>query len=238
MRCALLCVFSGPDIMVVPFSNRAAVPRLPQLALAKGPATVKEVMDDFAKQCEPFKSVLECVQLVRGRTLRIHFPNADVREDVTSGGLTFRGHPLTFSVPSTFKWVLGLDLPYGTPDGELSSVRGKYGEIATIRSEVYNDLYTGTKLVKMTVKSPIPSWVTIARHVCTIFYRGHIRCCFLCGVSDHEANKCPRKNATLSAPAAPAAAKPVEPAAAKRVVSVLHYLRVRHLPHPLGEDTF
>ena len=206
--------------MVVPFSNRAAVARLPELALAKGPATVKEVIDDFANQCEPFNSVLECVQLVRGRTLRIHFPNVDVREDVTSGGLTFRGHPLTFSVPSTFKWVSVLDLPYGTPDGELSPVLGKYGQIATIRSEVYKNLYTGTKLVKMTVKSPIPSPVTIAGHVCTVFYRGQIRSCFRCGVSGHEAKKCPRANATLSAPTVPTITTSVVPPTNPSVTSM------------------
>ena len=209
--CPPVCFFPGAAIMVVPFSNRAAVARLPELALAKGPATVKEVIDDFANQCEPFNSVLECVQLVKGRTLRIHFPNADVREDVISGGLTFRGHPLTFSVPSTFKWVSVLDLPYGTPDGELSSVLGKYGQIATTRSEVYKDLYTGTKLVKMTVKAPIPSRVTITGHVCTVFYRGQIRSCFRCGVSGHEAKKCPRKNATLSASTVPTITTSVEP---------------------------
>ena len=38
--------------MVVPFSNRASVATLPELALRQGPASVKEIIDDFAKQCE------------------------------------------------------------------------------------------------------------------------------------------------------------------------------------------
>ena len=184
--------------MLVPFSNRAAVARLPELALVKGPATVKEVIDDFAKQCQPFSSVLECVQLVRGRTLRIHFPNAEVREDITSGGLTFRGHPLAFTVPTTFKWVSVLDLPYGTPEGEISSALSKFGQVASIKSETYKGLYTGTKLVKMTVKTAIPSRVSIASHACTVFYRGQVRSCFRCGATGHEAKKCPRKVPTQS----------------------------------------
>ena len=213
-----MCVFFfGSAIMVVPFSNRAAVVRLPELALAKGPTTVKEVIDDFANQCEPFNSILECVQLVRGRTLRITFPNADVREDVTNGGLTFRGHPLAFTIPTTFKWVSVLDLPYGTPDGDITSVLNKHGQVATIRSEVYKGLYTGTRLVKMTVKSAIPSRVTIAGHVCTIFYRGQIRSCFRCGASGHEAKKCPRKNTTLSAAIQPVDTNPVGPPTAPNV---------------------
>ena len=197
--------------MVVPFSNRASVATLPALALAKGPATVKEVIDDLAKQCEPYRSVFECVQLVRGRTLRIHFPSADVREDITTGGLTFRGHPLAFSIPSVFKWVSVLDLPYGTPDGEISSVLSKHGQVATIRSEVYNGLYTGTRVVKMTVKSAIPSRLTIAGHVCTVFYRGQVRSCFRCGASGHEAKKCPRKASTQSSDPRTSAPIPDEP---------------------------
>ena len=197
--------------MVVPFSNRAAVATLPALALAKGPATVKEVIDDLAKQCEPYRSVFECVQLVRGRTLRIHFPSADVMEDITSGGLTFRGHPLAFSTTSVFKWVSILDLPYGTPDGEISSVLSKHGQVVTIRSEVYNGLYTGTRVVKMTVKSAIPSRVTIAGHVCTVFYRGQVRSCFRCGASGHEAKKCPRKSSTQSDDPRPVVSHQVEP---------------------------
>ena len=216
--CPPVCVFFfGSAIMVVPFSNRAAVVRLPELALAKGPTTVKEVIDDFASQCEPFSSILECVQLVRGRTLRITFPTADVREDVTNGGLTFRGHPLAFTIPTTFKWVSVLDLPYGTPDGDIANVLNKHGQVATIRSEVYKGLYTGTRLVKMTVKSAIPSRVTIAGHVCTIFYRGQIRSCFRCGASGHEAKKCPRKNATLSAAIQPADTHLVGPPMAPNV---------------------
>ena len=193
--CPPECVFFfGSAIMVVPFSNRAAVVKLPELALAQGPTTVKKVIDDFASQCEPFSSILECVQLVRGRTLRITFPNADVREDVINAGLTFRGHPLAFTVPTTFKWVSVLDLPYGMPDGDITSILNKHGQVATIRSEVYKGLYTGTRLVKMTVKSAIPSRVTIAGHVCTIFYRGQIRSCFRCGASGHEAKVSPQEH--------------------------------------------
>ena len=203
--------------MVVPFSNRAAVVKLPELALAQGPTTVKEVIDDFASQCEPFSSILECVQLVRGRTLRITFPNADVREDVINAGLTFRGHPLALTVPTTFKWVSVLDLPYGMPDGDITSILNKHGQVATIRSEVYKGLYTGTRLVKMTVKSAIPSRVTIAGHVCTIFYRGQIRSCFRCGASGHEAKRCPRKNTTLSAAVQPADTNHVGPPTAPNV---------------------
>ena len=81
------------DIMVVPFVNQAAIADISPLALAKGKVTVKEVVDDFATQCEPYRSMFEWVQVVKGNCLRIHFPSEDVKEDILAGGLSFRDHP-------------------------------------------------------------------------------------------------------------------------------------------------
>ena len=140
--------------MVVPYANRAAVATLPALALASKPASVKDVIEDFAKQC-PHKSVLECVQLIKGRTLRVIFPSANIMEDITSGGLTFRDHAITFQTPSVYKWVTLLDLPYGIPESETKTVLSKFGQVAHIRAESYMGLYTGTRHVKMVIKTAI-----------------------------------------------------------------------------------
>ena len=67
--------------MVVPYANRAGVATLPALALALKPASVKEIIEDFAKQC-PHETALECVQLIKGRTLRVIFPSAIIMEDI------------------------------------------------------------------------------------------------------------------------------------------------------------
>ena len=130
-----------------------------------------------------------CVQLVKGRTLRLYFSSVDVMEDIVSGGLTFRGHPIELKTPSVFKWVTVMDLPYGIPEGEIKTVLSKFGQIAHIKTEVYMGLYTGTRLVKMIVKSAIPSCVISAGHQCTVFYRGQVRSCFHCGQPGHEAKK-------------------------------------------------
>ena len=186
-------------IMVLPFANRAAVASLPALALASKPATIKDVIEDFAKQC-PHISVLECVQLIKGRTLRVVFPSTEVMEDMISGGLTFRDHPIQFKAPSVYKWVTLLDLPYGIPESEIKTVLSKFGQVAHIRSESYKGLYTGTRQVKMEIRSAIPSRVIVAGHPCTIFYRGQVRSCFRCGQTGHEAKNCPQRAAALSRP--------------------------------------
>ena len=178
--------------MVVPYANRAGVATLPALALALKPASVKEIIEDFAKQC-PHETALECVQLIKGRTLRVIFPSAIIMEDITTGGLTFRSHPLQFKTPSVSKMVTLLDLPYGIPESEIKTVLSKFGQVAHIRAETYMGLYTGTRLIKMDVKTAIPSRVTVAGHLCTVFYRGQVRSCFRCGLAGHEAKSCPRR---------------------------------------------
>ena len=168
---------------------------LPTLALALKPATVKEVIADLAQQC-PHESVLECVQLIKGRTLRIVFPSTAVMEDFVTGGLTFRSHQIVFKTPSVYKWVTLMDLPYGIAEGEIKTALSQFGQIAHVKSEVYMGLYTGTRLVKVEIKKAIPSRVMVAGHLCTIFYRGQVRSCFRCGQPGHEAKHCPNKQGT------------------------------------------
>ena len=181
--------------MVVPFANRAAIAVLPGLALlSKKPATVKEVIEDFSKQVpSPHKASLECIQLVKGKTIKVHFPSANIMEDILHSGLTFRGHPLEFKDPSQHRWVTLLDLPYGIPPASISSSLVNYGKIKEIKSESHLGVYTGVRLLLMDVTVAIPSRVRIAGHDCTIFYRGQVRSCFKCGATGHEAKKCPRK---------------------------------------------
>ena len=117
--------------------------------------------------------VLECVQLIKGRALRVVFPSTDVMKDMISGGLTFRDHPVQYKAPSVYKWVTVLDLPYSIPEGEIK-----------------------------TVLSAIPSRIVVAGHPCTICYRGQVRSCFRCSQTGHEAKTCPQKTAALSRPTA------------------------------------
>ena len=201
--------------MVVPYANRAAVASLPSLALASKPATVKEVIEDFATQV-PHERAFECIQLIKGRTIRVVFPSAHMMEEMVHTGLTFRAHPIEFKVPSVFHWVTLLDLPYGIPEVEIRTVLSRFGQIAHVNSESYMGLYTGTRLIKIELKHAIPSHIIVAGHVCTTFYKGQVRSCFRCGLTGHEAKKCPGRQQTPpsgNAPGNEETVSPTEPSA-------------------------
>ena len=205
--------------MGVPYANRTAVASLPTLALASKSATVKEVIADFALQC-PHESVFESVQLIKGRTLRVVFPSSEVLEEIVAGGLASRGHQIQFKTPSVFKWVTLMDLPYGIAEGEIKTALSKFGQAAHVKSESYMNLYTGTRLIKMEIKTAIPSRIVVAGYPCTAFYRGQVRSCFRCGQSGHEAKTCPQRIPARPAVVTSTDTNPVEPPSVPRVVAM------------------
>lgn len=177
--------------MGFPYANRVIIGSLSDLALAKKPATVKELIDEFQKQYPDDR--LECVQLIKGRTIRVCFKSEEPMTETLAGGLSFRGFAIELKAPTWYRWVSVLDLPYGIPGDQVSTTMSKFGQVDSVIAEAHKGVYTGTRIVKMILRDAIPSRITIAGHTCTIFYRGQVRSCFRCGNAGHEAKKCPQR---------------------------------------------
>ena len=160
----------------------------------------------------------ESVQLIKGCTLRVVFPSSEVLEDIVAGGLAFRSHQIQFKTPSVYKWVTLMNLPYGIPEGEINTALSKFGQAAHVKSESYMGLYTGTRLIKMQIKTAIPSQVVVAGHPCTVYYRGQVRSCFRCGQAGHEAKTCPLRIPSRPTVPTSTVTNPVEPPSAPNVV--------------------
>ena len=180
--------------MAIPYSNRVAITKFPELALKNQPwVTPKEVWADFSNQATPLLNYFECIQLISASKLRILFPSATLMEDSLAEGLTFRGHPLALTPISTRKWISVQRLPYSIPLDEVKRVLNLFGKIFHAKHEFMEGVATGTISVQMEVKTNIPSKVMIKGHSCLILYNGQQRTCFICQAPDHLTKNCPRR---------------------------------------------
>ena len=109
---------------------------------------------------------------------------------------------------------------YGIPEGEIKIALSKFVQAAHVKAESYMGLYTGTRLIKMVMKTAIPSRVVAVGHPCTVFYRDQVRSCFRCGQAGHEAKTCPHRVPTRSTVPQPTDTNHVEPPSAPSVVTM------------------
>ena len=99
---------------------------------------------------------------------------------------------------STYKtYVTIRNVPFEMSDFMLQDILSRYGSIAHIRKNIrntgrYRNIPDGSRAVVIELSKPIPSFLYIesARVYISIYYRGQIKTCRLCGGDDHFANAC------------------------------------------------
>ena len=119
-------------------------------------------------------------------------------------------------------------LPFEVPDEALEEVLSAFGVIHSITEQTFPDsaIYNGTRVVKMTVTTAVPSILRVLRFPCRVYYKDQPMSCYICKKS-HRASNCPlrdvcrrcrqpghfAKDCTVSDPAPAPAADPPAPAA-------------------------
>lgn len=72
--------------------------------------------------------------------------------------------------------------------------------VLKIKREVINGIGISIYSVKMDLKKPIPSRITIAHYPVNVFCRGHVQQCFRCEQNGHLSQNCPRKQGSQDPP--------------------------------------
>lgn len=84
--------------------------------------------------------------------------------------------------------------PVEVPSTEIEKVLSAYGTIDEIRNDVWINLpykcFNDTKLVRMEIRKPIPSYVQITGKQYWLTYTGQNKTCRRCDSIDHEARDC------------------------------------------------
>lgn len=89
------------------------------------------------------------------------------------------------------------DYPFEESDEAVKGVMKDFGELKKARKQTYlsdDTLYTGTKLVHVSLTCPPPRFVTIDGYFCPIWYKGQPLVCNLCAKQGHRSATCLNKD--------------------------------------------
>ena len=89
------------------------------------------------------------------------------------------------------------DYPYEEDDVYVKNVLGDFGTVKRVKKQTYlskPDVFTGTRLVSVTLEATPPRFITINGYLCRIWYKGQPLICNLCGVQGYKSAGCPNKD--------------------------------------------
>lgn len=86
------------------------------------------------------------------------------------------------------------DLPLDLPNAKIIDAMREYGEVLTIRDEVWRNFFAGVpngvRVVKMKLSKPVPSFITVCELSSLATYTGQTATCRRCGENRHVSKSC------------------------------------------------
>ena len=166
------------------------------------PITLEAILDDFQRQLQevPVAGLVENIMQTGARTFVLHCPTTLRAEEVCASRLSFGGHPIHFQAAANTQWVKLTRVMYGTTEGSIKSKLSEYGMVVKIKQEKIHDVGISVYSVKLEVKKPIPSRITVNHSPVNVFYRGEVQQCFRCKQTGHMSRNCPFRRNTVASP--------------------------------------
>ena len=139
---------------------------------------------------------VQCIQFMPNGYVRVTFTSMEARSEALLSGIFYDSLRLRVfeAQPSVFN-VYVHHLPFEVSDRTLEDVLCNYGVIHSVTEQTYPDspIFNGTRIVKMTVTSPIPANLRVLRFPCRVFYKSQPMSCYICKKS-HRAVECPLRD--------------------------------------------
>ena len=180
----------------VPFATQALVGTIPDLVMATvgaHPVTLKEMIENFLGQLSEAKDMIKNVMQSGASTFVLHCSTSRHAEALLHTGLTFRSHPVKLVPAPNTQWIKLTRVVYGTTENAIKSRLAEYGTVLKTRQEFIHGIGISVYSVKMEIKKPIPSRITLAHYPVNVFYRGQVQQCFRCEQIGHLSKSCPFK---------------------------------------------
>ena len=110
--------------------------------------------------------------------------------------------PLPIYVDSCAVDVRLHGLPEEIEAHTIISHMGQYGEVISIRNDVWRSFFpglsNGVRVVRMKLTHPIPSYITVAEETTFVSYFSQTRTCRNCGGKDHPKQRCSEAAASIA----------------------------------------
>ena len=140
---------------------------------------------------------LLAVQFLPGFRVQLTFDSVEAKNTIErQSEVEIEGYPcqVVGGGPS-LESVLIFHLPYELDNGVIQAAMQQYGEVGGIRHQLHPDstVHSGTRVVRMVRKGPIPRHVKVEGWSAKVWYRGQPVECDICGAG-HVSRVCPMRN--------------------------------------------
>ena len=165
---------------------------LPKRLVGKG--KIPQLRADFVKAIGAEKVL--AVQILPNHKVRVQFKSPSFRVRYEINGLSFRGVTLTpFPAYEEVKSVFVDRAPLQMVDNYLYEALAPYGRVISVQHLTvrgFPTIKTGTRMVSMSVDTPIPAELKVAGFTLAFRYRGQLPTCYVCQEVGHTAKECPK----------------------------------------------
>ena len=165
-----------------------------------GSDSSSKVRAEFIKVIGPGR--ISGVQILPGYQFRVELKTVRDRQSLELRGLDFRGVHLTprpaFEV---FHQVFVDQVPFQVPNEAFKTDLGLYGRVVAVKHlpvKGYPNIQSGTRMVTMTIKTPVPRYIRVAGFSCTAGYKGQPMTCSRCDTPGHKEKQCPLRTGAKS----------------------------------------
>ena len=138
---------------------------------------------------------VRAIQFVPNGVVRVTFKEPTQCDAALANGISFRGSPLCLTtVDSRTRLVYVRDLPVEVPDDGLQAFLRPFGVVHSVLRQTYPgmpDVFTGTRVVKVTLSKDLPSSARVSGFDVRFWYRSQPRACPVCRAFGHRVKDCP-----------------------------------------------
>lgn len=141
-------------------------------------------------------SSIKCVQVGIDRSIYVTFRDESTANDVAElDTVQINGVNVFVTMADQVRtWVKIYYLPFEVNNRELFEVLREFGNVHSVRQDrmsLHSEIFNGIRTVSMTIRKPVPSYLSVQGYQVYAFHRGQVKTCKICHRPGHLQKNCP-----------------------------------------------